>query len=128
MSIYYKYALDGSKMVVLSYIDDCVYWYKSEAIGKWFVDTLRQKLFVSFLLYAHWFMSIRISQTKYHSIYVDQAICATSIFEKYLDTDTVKASVKFYNTTFPSDMIFTKFDTSTSDEAIEKLTKKINYH
>ena len=27
MSIYYKYAPDGSKIVVLSYIDDCVYWY-----------------------------------------------------------------------------------------------------
>ena len=25
MSIYYKYAPDGSKIVVLSYVDDCVY-------------------------------------------------------------------------------------------------------
>ena len=25
MSIYYKYATDGSKIVVLSYVDDCVY-------------------------------------------------------------------------------------------------------
>ena len=25
MSIYYKYAPDGSKTVVLSYVDDCVY-------------------------------------------------------------------------------------------------------
>ena len=27
MSIYYKYAPDRSKIVVLSYVDDCVYWY-----------------------------------------------------------------------------------------------------
>ena len=27
MSIYYKYAPDGSKIVVLSYVDDCVYLY-----------------------------------------------------------------------------------------------------
>ena len=27
ISIYYKYAPDGSKIVVLSYVDDCVYWY-----------------------------------------------------------------------------------------------------
>ena len=33
MSIYYKYALDGSKIVVLSYADDCVYWYKNEDFG-----------------------------------------------------------------------------------------------
>ena len=30
MSIYYKYTLDGSKIVVLSYVDDCVYWYTNE--------------------------------------------------------------------------------------------------
>ena len=27
MSIYYNYAPDGSNIVVLSYVDDCVYWY-----------------------------------------------------------------------------------------------------
>ena len=26
MSIYYKYAPDGSKIVVLSWVDDCFYW------------------------------------------------------------------------------------------------------
>ena len=40
MSIYYKYAPDGSKIVVLSYVDDCVYWYTYEDLGKWFADTL----------------------------------------------------------------------------------------
>ena len=30
MSIYYKYAMDGSKLVVLSYVDDCINWYKYE--------------------------------------------------------------------------------------------------
>ena len=40
MSIYYKYTSDGSKLVVLSDVDDSVYWYKSEELGKWFLDTL----------------------------------------------------------------------------------------
>ena len=82
MYIYYKYAPDGLKNVVLSYIDDCVYWYKNEDLGKWFVDTLRNIFHVNFLGYAHWFMSIRISQLKDHSISVDQAIYATSVVEK----------------------------------------------
>ena len=34
MYIYYKYAPDGSKIVVLSYVDDCVYWYNFEYLGK----------------------------------------------------------------------------------------------
>ena len=56
MSIYYKYAPDGSKIVVLSYVDDCVYRYKNEDIGKLFVDTLGKIFHVNFLVYAHWFM------------------------------------------------------------------------
>ena len=34
MSIHYKYAPDGSKISILYYVDDCVYWYTCEAIGK----------------------------------------------------------------------------------------------
>ena len=61
MSIYYKYAPDGSNIVVLSYVDDFLYWYTYEALGKWFVDTLGKIFHVKFLGYAHWFMSIIIS-------------------------------------------------------------------
>ena len=108
MSIYYKYAQDGSIIVVLSYVDDCVYWYTNEDIGKWFVDTLGKRLHVNFLEYADWFMSIRMYQLKDNSISVDQARYATSIVAKYLDTATVKVSKTFYKTIFPADMIFTK--------------------
>ena len=65
--------------------------------------------------YAHWFMSIRISQLKDHFIYVDQARYAAIIVAKYLDTATVKVSTNFYRTTLTADMIFTKEDVSTSD-------------
>ena len=71
MSIYYKYASDGSKIVVLSYVGDCVYWYTNEDLLKWFVDTLGKIFHVKFFGYSHWFVSIRISQLKDHSISVD---------------------------------------------------------
>ena len=105
----------GSKIVVLSYGDDCVYWYTNEYLGKWFVDTSVNIFHVNFLGYAHWFMSIRISQFEDNSISLDQARYATSIVEKYLDTATVNVSTKFYKTKFPADMIFTKEDVSTID-------------
>ena len=108
MFIYYKYAPYGSNIVVLSYVDDCVYQYTSGALGKWFVGTLGKRYHVNFLVYSHWFMSIRISLMRYHSIFVDHARYATSIVAKYLDTDTVKTSTKFYNTTLTSDLIFAK--------------------
>ena len=88
-----------------------------------FVDTLGKILHVKFLGYAHWFMSIIISHMKDHSISVDQDIYSTSIVAKYLDTATAKTSKKFYKTILPSDIIFTKYDTSTSDETFEKLNR-----
>ena len=38
MSIYYNYTPDGGGNVVLSYVDDCVYWYNYEALVKCYVD------------------------------------------------------------------------------------------
>ena len=61
MSIYYKYDPDGTKIVVLYFFDDCVYWYTYEALEKYFVYSIGNKFHVNFLVYAHWFMSIRIS-------------------------------------------------------------------
>ena len=63
-----------------------------------------------------------------HSISLDQAIYDNSIGAKYLDTATVKSSKKFYNTTLPSDMIFTKANASTSNYQVEKLTREFNIH
>ena len=83
-SIYYKYAPYGSKIIVLSYVDDFILWYNSEAIGKWFVDNLGKGSRVNLLVYAHCFMSIRIYQMKDHFISVDQARHGTSIVAKYL--------------------------------------------
>ena len=40
ISIYHKYALDLSKLVVLSYVDYCVYWYTYEKLENSFVDKL----------------------------------------------------------------------------------------
>ena len=59
------------KIVVLSYVNDCVYWYNYEAIRQWFFDALGKIFHVNFLGYAHWFMSIKISQMKDCSISVD---------------------------------------------------------
>ena len=73
-------------------------------------------------------MSINFSQIKDHSISVDQAIYDTSIVEKYLDTSKVKAITRFYKTTLPYDMIFTKYDTSTSDEQVDNLTREFNIY
>ena len=73
-------------------------------------------------------MLISISQLKDHSISVYQAIYTTSIVAKYLDTDTVKKSTQFNNTTIPYYMIFTQDYVSTSDEQVEKLSREFNIH
>ena len=60
---------------------------------------------------------------KDYYISIDQDRYATSIVAKYLGTDTVKTSTRFYKTTFPYDVLFTKSDASTSDEQVEKFTR-----
>ena len=87
------------------------------------MDTLGKIFHVNFLVYAHWFTSIRIYQMKDYSISVDQTRYGTSIVAKYLDTATFRVSKTFYKTTLPSYMIFTKTDASTSDEQVENFTK-----
>ena len=75
-----------------------------------------KRLHVNLLEYEHWFMSIRIYQMKDHYISVGQARYANYIVEKYLYTAIFKTSTKFYETTLPFDMIFTKYNTYTSAE------------
>ena len=91
------------------------------------METLGKIFHAKFLGYTHWFMSIIISQMKYHSISVDQDN-ATSIVAKYFYTTIIKTNKKFYKTTLPSDIIFTNDDASTSDEKCEKLTREFNIH
>ena len=69
-----------------------------------------------------------MSQLNDNSISVHQARYATSIVAKYLDTATFRTRKTFYKTTLTADMIFKKEDVSTSDEKVEKLTRKYNIH
>ena len=75
MYIYYKYVPYGSRLFLLSYVDDCLYWYTPEQLGKWFVDKLGKILHVNFLVYAH--LPFRILELKYHYISVYQTMYAT---------------------------------------------------
>ena len=58
----------------------------------------------------------------------DKERYATSIVSKYLDTATFNTSKKFYKTTFPSGIIFTKSDASISDKQVEKFNRGFNIH
>ena len=49
----YKYSLDGYELVVISYVDDSLFWYPYEELGKWFVDTIGKRFHVNFLEYSH---------------------------------------------------------------------------
>ena len=52
MSVYYKYAPYGSKLVVLTYVDDFVYWYTYEELVPWFMETIGKIFHVTFLGYS----------------------------------------------------------------------------
>ena len=69
------------------------------------MDTLGKILHVNFLGYAYGFMSIIISQLKYHSVSLDQDIYVKSVVAKYLVTSKIRKKSKFYKTTLPHDVI-----------------------
>ena len=77
---------------------------------------------MNILGYAHWFMSICISQLKDHYISVYQARYDTSFVERYPDTLTIKYHSKFNNINLTHDMIFNREDTYTGDEQVEVLS------
>ena len=90
MSIYCNYELDVYKLGVVSYVDDCVYWYTSEDLGKYVVDTLGKIFHVRFLVYSHLFISIGISQLKDHYISVDQTRYDACFVKNYPYISTIK--------------------------------------
>ena len=49
ISIYYKCAPDGFKLVVLHYIDDFIYWYKYKELRNWFMNTLGNRFHVNLI-------------------------------------------------------------------------------
>ena len=92
------------------------------------MDKIGKIFHVNFLRYAHWFMSIRISQLRLYYISLDQARCATFVVAKYLDTSTIKGNPKFHNTTLPKYIILTEEYASNSDEQVEILSRECNIH
>ena len=113
---------------MLSYVDDCVYWYTYEELGNWFLDTLGKRFHVNFLGYAHFFMSILISQLKDHYISVVQASYATYVVKTYLDASTIKEISNIHNTILYNDIIFIKEDASTGDEQVKEFSREYNIH
>ena len=77
MTLYYKYVPYETKNVVLIYVDNCVYWYTSEAIVKWFVENLERRFHVNLLGFSHWFIPIKFlssSTIKYQYIRLDMLL------------------------------------------------------
>ena len=72
------------------------------------MDTLGKRLHVNFLGYKNWFMSIRISQLRCHSISVVQDRYDTSVVATYIYTTTKKENLNTHETTLPYDIIFDK--------------------
>ena len=90
------------------------------------MDTLGNRFHVNFLGYAHWFMSIKIPQLKYHYISVYQYRYATSLVENDIDTPIIRENSKFHKNTFPRDIIFTKEDYYNSYEKVEVMSIEYN--
>ena len=127
MSIYYKYAPDGSKTVVLYYVDIflLVYKWRSLKIVCWYLgkEIPCEILEICTLVHINKNFSIKGSFHFYGSGYICHFYCW-----KILGHCHSEGKKKFYKTTLPDDMVFTKKYVSTSDGQVKKLTREYNIH
>ena len=100
----YTYALDGSKLVVSDYVDDCIYWYTYEELGKWFLDKLGNIFHVNFLGYEHWLCTF-----EYHNsiniIYQWTSLVMIHLLLQSIYTLPQLKKSKFHKATLPQDII-----------------------
>ena len=109
-------------------MDDCIYYYTSENLGRWFVDALGKRFNVTFLGHAHWLIIIRITQNVDVSVSADQSRYFLAIVNKYLSHAMVRAIDKHHNRFLPCDMIFKKGDASEIGVQVEDLMRKYNVY
>jgi hypothetical protein len=78
---------DGTKIFLLNYVDDMLYYETDTKKVQEFEAQLRKRFNLELLGQAHWYLGTRICQLANYDIELDQSRCCLSIVKRYLDTD-----------------------------------------
>lgn len=116
-----------SRMYLLNYIDDMLYYGTTEAIVKQFKEQLQQRFNVEFLGQAHWYLATRINQLSNFDIEIDQSRYCMAIIKKYLETAGAKKVPNQHSTPLALDFVPTSEDCSVDENASKLLEQEYNF-
>ncbi len=124
--IFFKEFPDGSKIYILNYVDDILYYGTCPAKVQEFEQQLSNRFNLELLGQAHWYLGTRIHQLANYNIEVDQSRYCPAIVKKYLDTAGCNKSIRRHETPFAIDFIPSSDDCSATEEDAKKLAAEYN--
>jgi len=111
---------DGSKIFLLNYVDNMLYYGTSAEKLQAFEKQLGERFQLELLGNAHWYLGSCINQLKNFDIEIDQSHYCNAIVKKYLDTTGCARNIRHHDTPLPSGFIPTSDDcTGTEAECVE---------
>jgi hypothetical protein len=117
---------NGTKLYVLNYIDDMLYYGKDPEKLIEFEQKLRARFNLELIGQAHWYLGTRINQLANYDIELDQSQYCAAIVKKYLDVAGAPKVDRLHNTPLPLDFVPTSDDCSASEEAAKLLEQEYN--
>ena len=107
--------------MLLVYVDDSLYFSTSDDMIKDFRKSLSDRFEVGFMGYAHWFLSLRISQDKNYNITVDQDRYARMLTRRHLGDVVIESKARKHDRTLPDGFVASKQDESKTEEEATQL-------
>jgi hypothetical protein len=113
---------DGSKIYLLNYVDDMLYYWTHSSGIKRFEELLKQRFNVELMGQAHWYLATRINQLNNYDVEFDQSRYCKSIMKKYLDTAGSKKILNDHPMPLSLDFVPTSID----EDALKALEQAYN--
>ena len=124
--LFWKTFEDGSKVYLLDYVDDCLYYGTSDVSLKKFETEISARFDLTLMGQAHWYLSTRIQQSENFDITIDQSRYCLSIIRRYLDTVGCANITREHSTPLPLDFVPTADDNSVDEAAATALSTEYN--
>jgi hypothetical protein len=117
---------DGSKIYLLNYVDDMLYYGTDTAKVQAFERELGERFHLELLGNAHWYLGSRINQLGNFDIKLDQSQYCKAIVKRYLDTAGCAKVVRYHDAPLPSGFIPTSDDCAATDAECADLSTAFN--
>jgi transposase InsO family protein len=117
---------DGSKIFLLNYVDDMLYYGTNTSHVEEFEKQLGDRFNLELLGQAHWYLGTRIKQLSNFDIELDQHRYCRSIVKKYLDSAGCPKNNRKHDTSLSLEFIPTSDDCSEDEAKAQALAMEYN--